>query len=297
MPTDARADAATPRAEGRCLCGGVRYRVAGPLGEVRYCHCAFCRRASGTAFSANARVPADRFELLAGGDRLTAHEQLPGVFRDSCRDCGAPVRGRLVAREPDFVRVRVGGLAADVDVRVTAHVWVSRKCAWYAITDALPRYAEAAGSETTTPRDPEPAAPAELTGQCLCGGVRIAIAGKVGPLVHCHCSQCRIATGSAFSSNADVRKKYWRWIAGRDLVREYESSPGKIRAFCTHCGAPVYSRWDAQPDMLRLRLGLVNEDPRRRALAHFWVGSKAPWFEITDALPQYEGGVPDVPVA
>lgn len=44
--------------------------------------------------------------------------------------------------------------------------------------------------------------------------------------------------------------------------------------------------------MLRLRLGLVNEDPGRRALAHFWVGSKAPWFELTDGLVQYEAGVP-----
>ena len=131
---------------------------------------------------------------------------------------------------------------------------------------------------------------APLTAHCLCGGVRIAVSGRVGPLVHCHCSRCRTASGSAFSSNVNVRRAYWRWESGEDLVRELESSPGVYRAFCSTCGSPIYSRWDAQPDMLRLRLGLVNEDPGRRALAHFWVGSKAPWFEITDGLPRFERG-------
>jgi hypothetical protein len=39
--------------------------------------------------------------------------------------------------------------------------------------------------------------------------------------------------------------------------------------------------------------GLLNDDPGRRALAHFWVGSKAAWFEITDTLPQFAAGPAD----
>ena len=127
-----------------------------------------------------------------------------------------------------------------------------------------------------------------MTANCLCGGVAIEVTGKVGPLVHCHCSSCRKASGTAFSSNANVRRAYWRWVSGEDLIREFESSPGVYRAFCSRCGSPVYSRWDADPDMLRLRLGLVNEDPERRALAHYWVESKAPWFAITDAAAQFD---------
>jgi len=40
--------------EGGCLCGGVRFRVKGKLGPAAYCHCQQCRRASGSAFAANA---------------------------------------------------------------------------------------------------------------------------------------------------------------------------------------------------------------------------------------------------
>jgi hypothetical protein len=132
-----------------------------------------------------------------------------------------------------------------------------------------------------------------MTADCLCGGIRIEISGKLGPVVYCHCSRCQKATGTAFAANADVRRKYWTFVSGADLIREFESSPGVFRAFCGRCGSPVYSRRTATPDALRLRLGLLNGDPERRALAHFWVGSKAAWFAITDDLPQFAGGPSD----
>jgi hypothetical protein len=48
------------------------------------------------------------------------------------------------------------------------------------------------------------------------------------------------------------------------------------------------------PDTFRVRLGTLDGDPGRRALAHFWVSEKAPWFEIHDELPQHpEDVVPD----
>ncbi len=119
-----------------------------------------------------------------------------------------------------------------------------------------------------------------MNGDCLCGGVRIEVSGKVGPVVYCHCSRCRKASGTAFGANADVWLKYWRVLAGEDLIREFESSPGVFRAFCGRCGSPIYSRRANAPDVLRLRLGILNDDPGRRSLAHFWVGSKAAWFDI-----------------
>ncbi len=133
-----------------------------------------------------------------------------------------------------------------------------------------------------------------MTGQCMCGGVRIEISGKLGAVVYCHCSRCRKAQGTAFGANADVRTKYWTYLSGEELIREHESSPGIFRAFCSRCGSAVYSRRpDFAPDVLRIRLGILNEDPERRSLAHFFVGSKAPWYEITDDLPQFAGNVAD----
>ena len=134
-----------------------------------------------------------------------------------------------------------------------------------------------------------------LTARCLCEGVRFEITGTLGPVVYCHCSQCRRASGSAFAANADLRTRYVHWISGRELVHEYESSPGKLRAFCSRCGSPLYSRVDADPATIRVRLGSLDGDPGRRSLAHCWVSSKAPWFEISDALPRFEEAPPRSP--
>jgi hypothetical protein len=138
-------------------------------------------------------------------------------------------------------------------------------------------------------------APDELTGRCLCGATRFHINGRVGAVGYCHCGQCRRASGTAFASNANVARANIEFLSGLDEVTEYESSPGKFRAFCSRCGSPVYSRSTADPDNLRIRLGLLDQDPGRRALAHLWVSSKAPWFDISDQLPQFPEGPPPRP--
>jgi hypothetical protein len=134
-----------------------------------------------------------------------------------------------------------------------------------------------------------------LSGRCLCGDVRFELHGRLGPMTYCHCAMCQRANGSAFGANAPIRARYLEWVSGRDSIREYESSPGKFRGFCSRCGSPIYSRRVDDPGSFRIRLGSVDGDPERRPLAHFWVSSRAAWFEITDDLPQYpEGSVSEV---
>jgi hypothetical protein len=133
-----------------------------------------------------------------------------------------------------------------------------------------------------------------LPGACLCGGVRYEIDAKVGPVGHCHCATCRKAQGGAFVTNAPVRTKYFHRLSGANLVAEFESSPGKKRCFCRTCGSPLWSRRESEPEIVRIRLGLLDADPERRPLAHVWVSEKAPWYEITDDLPRSQHGVEEL---
>ncbi|SFR75554.1 Uncharacterized conserved protein [Marinobacter daqiaonensis] len=127
-----------------------------------------------------------------------------------------------------------------------------------------------------------------LTGQCLCGGITFQYTGPLGPIDLCHCSQCRRAHGSAFSASAPVQKMHLSFTSGEALVTEYESRPGKYRGFCGRCGSQLYSRLDAIPGILRLRVGVINEPLGKGPSAHVYTGSKSDWFTITDDLPQYE---------
>jgi hypothetical protein len=132
--------------------------------------------------------------------------------------------------------------------------------------------------------EPDPNAPPE--GGCLCGAVRFRVAGRLFLAAYCHCTSCRRASGSAFAANASVRRDGVSFT-GAEHVREYESSPGKLRAFCSRCGSPLYSRVTADPDVVRLRLGSFDGDPGVRPRFHICVGEKAAWFDITDDLPQF----------
>lgn len=129
-----------------------------------------------------------------------------------------------------------------------------------------------------------------LQGGCLCGAVRYEVAaGALGPVVLCHCGQCRKAQGSAFAAVAPLRAADFRLLAGAESLRGFESSPGKWRSFCGGCGSPIHSRRDALPERLRLRVGTLDAPFAARPSAHIHVASKAAWWVITDDLPQHPG--------
>jgi hypothetical protein len=59
--------------------------------------------------------------------------------------------------------------------------------------------------------------------------------------------------------------------------------------FCRVCGSPIVRKFDAHPKYLGLPLGALDDDPGIRPKVHMHVASKAPWFTITDGLPQIPG--------
>ena len=126
-----------------------------------------------------------------------------------------------------------------------------------------------------------------IRGSCLCGGVKYEITGPLMRAGHCHCSRCRKAHGAAFRSRARVRVVDFRWVQGEPLVKYFESSPGFRRGFCSVCGSPIVNRPAGAPEF-GIALGGLDDDPGVRPERHYYAGSKAPWFEITDTLPQHE---------
>jgi hypothetical protein len=125
-----------------------------------------------------------------------------------------------------------------------------------------------------------------LTGSCLCGVVRYEIAGDPALMYYCHCSTCRKANGTSFATNLIVPAADFTVTSGRETLSSYESSPAKRRWFCSVCGSPIYSHAEQTSQIVSVRCGTLDGDPGTRPAVHSWVGDKAPWFEITDALPQ-----------
>lgn len=127
-----------------------------------------------------------------------------------------------------------------------------------------------------------------LAGTCLCGAVRYQVTGRLLAPLNCHCSMCRKAHGAAFRSRAGVKATDFHWVRGENLVTWYETSPGTHRGFCSICGAKLLSRFDFDSTVYGLPLGVLDDDPGVKPRRHVFAAFKAPWYEITDHLPQHK---------
>jgi hypothetical protein len=131
---------------------------------------------------------------------------------------------------------------------------------------------------------------AMIRGCCLCGGIRFEI-DAARSLTHCHCKNCRKLSGAAFASYLHVDTDKFRFISGEELIQRFESAPGSFRNFCRVCSSTVPGK-AAYLTTVSIPAGLLDGDPGVRPRLHVFVGSRAPWWEITDDLPQHDKWVP-----
>lgn len=124
-----------------------------------------------------------------------------------------------------------------------------------------------------------------LAGQCYCGDVRYQVADAFLYAANCHCSQCRRTTGSAFKPFAGIEREKLDVIQGGDGLLIMGEADGHD-AHCARCGSLLYSvvRDGA---FVHVAMGTLVDEPSIRPNKHIFVGSKAPWYDITGDLPQY----------
>jgi hypothetical protein len=123
-----------------------------------------------------------------------------------------------------------------------------------------------------------------LNGRCECGAVRYRVADEFLYAANCHCSNCRAGTGSAFKPFAGIEREKLELTDGADKLLIWGDADNN-HTRCAECGSLLYSvvRDGAY---VHVALGSLADAPSIRPTEHIFVGSKAPWFEITDDLPQ-----------
>lgn len=131
---------------------------------------------------------------------------------------------------------------------------------------------------------------ATVHGSCLCGDVTWEAGGPLDLMSHCHCSRCRKAHGTAFSTGLLAPEGGFRMTAGGDRIVAFAPDGLFPRPFCGRCGASVPP--PASEGRVVLNAGSLDEDPGIRPLARIFTGSNAPWYELFDALPRFETGPP-----
>src|SRR5215471_20683992 len=104
---------------GGCVCGAVRYSVEGEPFHVGRCHCADCRKESGSTYTIYGQWPIDVFSVE--GEYATYGD------RSFCPRCGSS----LFTLEEDTAEIRLGTLDdAPFELRPEAEVWIKRREPW-----------------------------------------------------------------------------------------------------------------------------------------------------------------------
>jgi hypothetical protein len=118
----------TPRGTGGCLCGAVRYAVAGPLRDVVICHCTRCLRTHGHAAAYSACARSDL--VLERQDGLRWYEADERA-RGFCRRCGASLFWSAEGR--DTISIAAGTLDRPTGLRTVAHIYTRDHADYYEI--------------------------------------------------------------------------------------------------------------------------------------------------------------------
>lgn len=115
-----------------------------------------------------------------------------------------------------------------------------------------------------------------LNGRCSCGSVAFKFFSNTVFAYQCHCSICRKATGSAFSTTVMASEADFEWTCGQEKITTYTKESGYKVSFCSQCGSPVPNRFRGLP-LYTVPAGSLEDSDSLKIEVHLHLGSKATW--------------------
>ncbi len=118
---------------GRCHCGGVQYRIAGPMRDVVLCHCSQCRRIHGH-YAAYTAINYNRL-VLTVFKTLKWYQASEQARRGFCSECGASLFWQRF--DSESICIAAGSLDQPTGLKTTRQVYVADAGDYYCIDDSL----------------------------------------------------------------------------------------------------------------------------------------------------------------
>lgn len=126
-----------------------------------------------------------------------------------------------------------------------------------------------------------------FTGRCQCGAVSYELTGPVKWSAHCHCRDCRRATGAPFVTWVGFQRQQIRWTG--EAPARYASSKGVERGFCGKCGTPLFYQGERWSEEIHLLAGTFDRPEEIKPQIHAYTRDRLPWIHLADGLPTLDG--------
>ena len=131
------------------------------------------------------------------------------------------------------------------------------------------------------------------SGKCLCGQISVSVPqdafNRSENVGLCYCKNCRqsggcLASYNLYLSDADVK------VQGQPKIYQdpnTDSGTTVERAFCSHCGSPLYGKNPKFPGLIAVRLGLFDQLPKPGMA--LYCKNRAEWNKTTmDGVKEHE---------
>ncbi|MDW3204279.1 MAG: GFA family protein [Alphaproteobacteria bacterium] len=126
-------------AKGSCLCGAVRFSVPQTFPVAYFCHCAQCRKITGTAYASNLFADPAGFVWMSGEDRIQRFDHPSrGFTKAFCRDCGSGIP--YLNSAGTRMVVPAGSLDTEPDIGAADRIFWDDRADWCDIVDLAPHH-------------------------------------------------------------------------------------------------------------------------------------------------------------
>jgi hypothetical protein len=124
--------------EGSCLCGSIKYEIAGPIIRFNLCHCDMCQKNHGAAFAPYLRVAKEHFSFTKGNEFISDFRSSADVCRTFCRVCGSNLQ--WIRDHADGMGVAAGTLDSKMEITPTAQLFCEDSKSWHQLRDDVPSF-------------------------------------------------------------------------------------------------------------------------------------------------------------
>jgi len=127
-----------------------------------------------------------------------------------------------------------------------------------------------------------------IDGGCHCG--YLAYEAEIDPGRICHCTDCQVFSGSAYTAFVTATRESFRLVAGEPAiyVKTAESGNRRAQAFCPRCGTRIYASAEIEPQAYNLRVGTIRQRAALRPGMQMWCRSALPWAMDLTALERFD---------
>jgi len=129
----------------------------------------------------------------------------------------------------------------------------------------------------------------KVDGGCFCGQVKFEAEVDPAQVRLCHCTDCQIASGTAYRVNVPVPKDKMKLTGTlKTHLKTAESGSKRLQMFCPECGTSIYSCADQDPQSYTVRVGTIRQRAQLAPKMQQWCRSELPWAGDILDLPRFE---------